>query len=92
MHSLRPRACPIYMSLPILAPRSDSPSQKSPGVDLTMSTLGEIMVGVLFQEWHMTHCYMLSSLSRKSVAASKPSILSFTLVAQGPAGIQPWAS
>lgn len=92
MHSLRPRACPVYMSLPVLAPRSDSPSQKSPWVDLTISTLGEITAGILFQEWCMTHCYKLPSLSRNSVAASKPSVLSFTLVAQRPAGIQPWAS
>lgn len=39
------------------------------------------MAGVLFQVWYMAQCYMVTFLSRSSEAASKLSVLSFTLVA-----------
>lgn len=70
------------MSLLVLAPGSDIPSLKSPRVDPTISTLGEMMAGVLLQVWCMAQCYMVTSLSRSCVEASKPSVLSYTLVAR----------
>lgn len=57
------------MSLPVLAPRSDIPSLKSPWVDPTISTLGEIMAGVLLQMWCLALRYMVTSLARSSVGS-----------------------